>query len=149
MLIRPLPEGGIVMQQLLYADEVRPFSEVPLEKGEVKEQELALAKQLIDQISTDEFKPEKYEDDVHKRVEAQIQRKVEGQEIQIEPAEAADADHRSDGGAQGLARGEGPRGGTEAGGREGARRRPEAGQAGASRRAEVEGEQVATGSRMT
>ena len=83
--IRPLPEGGLVMQTLLYADEVRPFSEVEFEKGEVKEQELALAKQIIDQISTDEFKPEKFEDDVRKRIEAQIQRKVEGQEIQIEP----------------------------------------------------------------
>jgi len=83
--IRPLPEGGLVMQTLLYADEVRPFSEVEFEKGEVKEQELQLAQQIIQQISTDEFKPEKFEDDVKKRIEAQIQRKVEGQEIQIEP----------------------------------------------------------------
>jgi DNA end-binding protein Ku len=83
--IRPLPEGGLVMQTLLYADEVRPFSEVEVESGEVKEQELALAQQIIDQISTDEFKPEKFEDDVRKRIEAQIQRKVEGQEIQAEP----------------------------------------------------------------
>jgi DNA end-binding protein Ku len=83
--IRPLPEGGLVMQTLLYADEVRPFSEVEFEKGEVKEQELGLAQQIIDQISTDEFKPEKYNDDVRKRIEAQIQRKVEGQEIQVEP----------------------------------------------------------------
>jgi DNA end-binding protein Ku len=86
--IRPLPEGGLVMQQLLYSDEVRPFSEVPYEAGEVKEQELQLAKQIIDQIATEEFKPEKYEDDVKKRVQEQIQRKVEGQEIQItEPAQ--------------------------------------------------------------
>ncbi len=83
--IRPLPEGGLVMQTLLYADEVRPFSELEVEGGEVKEQELALAQQIIDQISTDEFKPEKFEDDVRKRIEAQIQRKVEGQEIQAEP----------------------------------------------------------------
>ena len=83
--IRPLPEGGLVMQTLLYADEVRPFSEVPLESGEVKPQELALAQQIIDQISSEEFQPQKYEDDVRKRIEAQIQRKVEGQEIQAEP----------------------------------------------------------------
>ena len=82
--LRPLPEGGLVMQQLLYSDEVRPFSEVPYEPGEVKEQELALAQQIIGQIATEEFKPEKYEDDVKKRVQEQIQRKVEGQEIQIE-----------------------------------------------------------------
>src|SRR3954469_19327333 len=78
--IRPLPEGGLVMQTLLYADEVRSFEEVPHEEGEIKEQELALAKQIIDQISTEEFKPEKFEDDVRKRIQEQIQRKVEGQE---------------------------------------------------------------------
>lgn len=83
--IRPLPEGGLVMQTLLYADEVRPFSEVPLESGEVKPQELALAQQIIDQISTEDFQPQKYGDEVRKRIEAQIQRKVEGQEIQAEP----------------------------------------------------------------
>jgi DNA end-binding protein Ku len=87
--IRALPEGGLVMQNLMYADEIRPFSEVGVEPGEVKEQELALAKQIIDQISTDEFKPEKYEDDVRKRIQEQIQRKVEGQEIQVdEPVKA-------------------------------------------------------------
>ena len=83
--IRPLPEGsGLVMQQLLYADEVRPFSEVPLEEGEVKEGELKLAEQIIQQISSDEFKPEKYKDEVRERVQAQIQRKVEGQTIQVD-----------------------------------------------------------------
>jgi len=82
--IRPLPEGGLVMQTLLYADEIRPFSEVPLEPGEVKEPELKLAEQIIEQISTDEFKPEKYKDDVRTRIQEQIQRKVEGQEIQLE-----------------------------------------------------------------
>jgi len=82
--IRALPEGGLVMQNLMYADEIRPFSEVGVEPGEVKEQELALAKQIIEQISTDEFKPEKYEDDVRKRIQEQIQRKVEGQEIQVD-----------------------------------------------------------------
>jgi DNA end-binding protein Ku len=82
--IRPLPEGGLVMQTLLYADEIRPFSEVPLEPGEVKEPELKLAEQIIEQISTDKFEPEKYKDDVRARIQEQIQRKVEGQEIQME-----------------------------------------------------------------
>jgi len=62
---------------------VRPFDEVGLEEGpEVKPQELELAKQIIGQIATDEFQPKKYEDDVKKRIQAQIQRKVEGQEIE-------------------------------------------------------------------
>ncbi len=83
--IRPLPEGGLVMQQLLYKDEVRPISEVELPEGEVKPAELALAEQIISQISSEEFRPEKYKDDVRERIQEQIQRKVEGQEIQIEP----------------------------------------------------------------
>jgi DNA end-binding protein Ku len=87
--IRPLPEGqGLVMQQLLYADEVRPFSEVGVEPAEVKEPELKLAEQIIEQISTDAFEPEKYKDEVRERVQEQIQRKVEGQQIQIEAPQA-------------------------------------------------------------
>ena len=82
--LRPAPGGGLVMQQLHYADEVRPFAEVGVEKlGEVKEQELKLAKAIVEQSSHDEFEPQHYEDDVKKRVLEQIQRKVEGQEIQV------------------------------------------------------------------
>jgi len=82
--IRPLPEGGLVMQNLLYTDEVRSFKDVGVEPVQVKEPELQLAQQIIQQITTDEFKPEKYEDDVRKRIQEQIERKVQGQEIQIE-----------------------------------------------------------------
>ena len=48
VLLRPV-EGGLVMQQLHYAEEVRPISEIPLpEKIEVKEAELtALADQAL------------------------------------------------------------------------------------------------------
>jgi len=80
VLIRPV-EKGLVMQQLLYADEVRPISEVPIEDAEIKEPELALATQLIGQIAADEFHPENYEDDVRKRYHEAIQQKVDGQEI--------------------------------------------------------------------
>ena len=85
--LRPIEGGGLVMQQLMYSDEVRPFSEVELPQGEVKPAELELAKQIIEQIAENDFKPEKYEDDVKKRVQEQIQRKVEGQEIDLTPAE--------------------------------------------------------------
>jgi DNA end-binding protein Ku len=85
--LRPIEGGGLVMQQLMYADEVRPFSEVEAPQGEVKPAELELAKQIIDQISENEFHPEKYEDDVKKRIQEQIQRKVEGQAIDLTPAE--------------------------------------------------------------
>jgi DNA end-binding protein Ku len=83
VLLRPSADGGLVMQQLLYADEVRPFSDVPMNDAEVREPELKLAKQLIDQIAVETFEPTKYEDDVRKRIEADIQRKVEGQDIAV------------------------------------------------------------------
>jgi DNA end-binding protein Ku len=95
VLLRPTADGGLVMQQLLYADEVRPFSDVPMTDAEVKEPELRLAKQLIEQIASETFEPTKYEDDVRKRVEEDIKRKVEGQEIAVtspepEPARIID-----------------------------------------------------------
>jgi len=83
VLLRPSGDGGLVMQQLLYADEVRPFSDVPMNDTEVREPELKLAKQLIDQIAVETFEPTKYEDDVRKRIEADIKRKVDGQDIAV------------------------------------------------------------------
>jgi DNA end-binding protein Ku len=80
VLIRPVA-NGLVMQQLLYADEVRSFSEVPVGEAELKEPELKLAVQLVEQIASDEFHPENYVDEVRKRYHEAIQKKVEGHEI--------------------------------------------------------------------
>ena len=80
VLLRPL-NGVLVMEQLHYADEVRPTTEVPIPEGEVKAQELKLAKQLIEQTSNEEFEPTKYKDTVRERVLEAIQSKVEGQDI--------------------------------------------------------------------
>jgi DNA end-binding protein Ku len=87
VMLRPF-ENGIVMQQLMYADEVRSFAEVPLEPAEVSPKELDLAKLLVEQRAADTFKPETYEDDVKKRILGLIQKKVEGQDISIVPAES-------------------------------------------------------------
>jgi len=83
--LRAVP-GGLVMQQLLYAPEVRAISEVGIEEAPVRDGELALAKQLIGQISSTAFDPTQYEDEVKKRIEAAVQRKVEGEEIAISPS---------------------------------------------------------------
>ena len=91
VMIRPTSDDRLVMQQLHYADEVRPTSEIPIGEVEVKEQELKLAMQLIEQISSEHFRPEAYEDDVRKRVQEAIQRKVEGSEIAVSPVEAPGA----------------------------------------------------------
>jgi DNA end-binding protein Ku len=85
VLLRPY-EGGLIMQQLRYADELRDFSEVPIGPAEVKEPELRLAIQLIEQVATDEFTPESYEDTQRKQVRELIEKKVQGQEIKAAPA---------------------------------------------------------------
>jgi DNA end-binding protein Ku len=78
--------GGIVMQQLLYADEVRPFSDVPLpDTQQVREPELKLARQLIDQIAAETFDPTQYRDEVRDRIQQDIERKVAGQDIAASP----------------------------------------------------------------
>jgi DNA end-binding protein Ku len=85
VLVRPL-DGVLVMEQLHYAEELRPAAEVPHPETPVKEAELALARQLIEQSSTDDFRPENYHDTVRERVLEAIQNKVEGQEITAEAA---------------------------------------------------------------
>jgi DNA end-binding protein Ku len=80
VMIRPV-EDGLVMQQLLYAGEVRSIKEIDIPKGEVKDAELKLAQQLIEQQSSDKFDPAPYVDDVRSRIETAVQKKVEGQEI--------------------------------------------------------------------
>src|SRR5215218_3870008 len=90
VLLRPF-EGGLVMQQLRYSDELRPFSEVPVGAADVKEPELKLAVQLIEQIATDDFTPEAYEDHQRQQVRALIERKVQGEEITATPVAAPKA----------------------------------------------------------
>jgi DNA end-binding protein Ku len=86
VLLRPF-EGGLIMQQLRYSDELRPFSEVPIGGAEIKEPELKLAIQLIDQIAADEFRPDDYEDTQRNQVRALIDRKIQGEEITAAPVE--------------------------------------------------------------
>jgi DNA end-binding protein Ku len=80
VLVRPV-DDGLVMQQLHYADEIKKMSDVGIETTKVKESELGLAIQLVEQIASDEFHPEHYEDEVRKRLQVAIQQKVEGQEV--------------------------------------------------------------------
>ena len=85
-MIRPHGEG-LILEQLLYPDELRSFEDVPLEDGEVDEGELALAMQLIQQASSEGFEPEKYRDEVRERVLGLIEKKIEGEQITMAPQE--------------------------------------------------------------
>src|SRR5258706_7700982 len=74
-------EQGLVMQQLMYAGEVRPFNEIEIPPTEVKDAELKLAKQLIDAQTSKAFDPTEYTDTVATRIHDAIEKKVAGQEI--------------------------------------------------------------------
>jgi DNA end-binding protein Ku len=82
VMIRAVDEG-LVMQQLLYAGEVRSIKDIEIPKTEVRDAELRLAQQLIEQQASDKFDPKAYTDEVRGRIEAAIQKKVEGQEITL------------------------------------------------------------------
>jgi DNA end-binding protein Ku len=90
ILLRP-KDGRLVMEQLHYADELRPSTEVTIPEGDVKPMELTLAKQLIEQTSSERFEPAKYKDVVRERMLGEIQKKVEGQEITMseKPSESS------------------------------------------------------------
>jgi DNA end-binding protein Ku len=82
-------QGGLMLHTMYFADEVRNFSEV--EKGasaQVKSNELDLALKLIEGLSTEDFRPDQYADEYRERVLAMIQKKVEGEEIELAAAPA-------------------------------------------------------------
>ena len=87
--IRPAEDNGLVMQQLLYAGEVRSLKEIGIEPVDVSAAELQLARQLIDQIAQDAYDPLAFEDHERTRVLAAIDRKISGQQIvAVETSEA-------------------------------------------------------------
>jgi len=82
------PKGdALVIETMLFADEVVPDDELdlPREEVEVSEREQKMARQLIDSLSGD-FEPEKYRDEYRERVLALIEQKASGQEIVVEEA---------------------------------------------------------------
>jgi DNA end-binding protein Ku len=88
VMIRPVEDlvEGLVMQQLLYAGEVRSMRDIDIPNTEVKPAELKLAQQLIEQQAVERFDPAAYTDEVRARIEAAVQKKVEGQEITMAEA---------------------------------------------------------------
>lgn len=82
VILRPIGDV-LTMQQLHFAADVRSASEIEVAKPDVRAAELKLARQLIDQQTADKFDPTAYTDELRARIEAEIQKKVEGQEISV------------------------------------------------------------------
>jgi DNA end-binding protein Ku len=76
-------EGGLAMHQLHFKAEVRDLKDLGVDAVPVSEPELKLATQLIEQLGAKRFDPNEYADEHRVRVEAAIQRKVEGKEVSL------------------------------------------------------------------
>ena len=88
VLLRQTDEG-MMLHTLHHADEVNSFAEVDRGDGaQLKPGEVDLAVQLIGQLSSESFAPEKYQDEYRQKALALIEQKVAGQEIVAAPAKA-------------------------------------------------------------
>ena len=87
VLIRPF-EGGLAIHGMHYADEIRSFDEIDTGGDQkVRANEADLARKLVEQLSSEEFEPEKYHDEYRQRVEQLVQKKTEGEEIRVSAEE--------------------------------------------------------------
>jgi DNA end-binding protein Ku len=82
VVIRPIGDG-LAMHQLHFKAEVRDLKDLGVEAAPVSEPELKLAQQLIDHLATKRFDPNEYADEHKARVEAAIQKKIEGKEVSL------------------------------------------------------------------
>lgn len=82
VVIRPI-EDGLGMHQLHFKAEIRNLKDLGIEPAPVSEPELKLAQQLIDHLAAKRFDPNEFADEHRARVEAAIQKKVEGKEISL------------------------------------------------------------------
>jgi DNA end-binding protein Ku len=88
VVIRPM-DKGLALHQLHFQAEVRSISELGIEPAQISEAELKLARQLIGQQASKTFDAASYVDEFRGRVEAAIQKKVEGKQISLAEPPAA------------------------------------------------------------
>jgi len=84
-----LKDDVFVLETMHWPDEIRPAEFEELGKNvEVRDNELKMARQLIQQLSS-EFNPESFSDEYRIQLENLVERKVEGAEVTVaaEPAE--------------------------------------------------------------
>jgi DNA end-binding protein Ku len=85
VVIRPLDEG-LAMHQLHFQAEVRTMNDLGVEAATVSDAEMTLANQLVQHLSVKRFDPNEFVDEFKGRVEAAIERKVQGKEVSLAEA---------------------------------------------------------------
>lgn len=74
-------DGGLVLQQLRYAEEVRSVRDLKIDLVPVTKSELQLALQLVEHISQEAFDPTQFVDEEKQRILVAVEKKIAGQEI--------------------------------------------------------------------
>lgn len=78
-------DGIFILETMNWPDEIRVPEFPELDKNvEIRPQELAMAKSLIENLS-DNFQPDEFHDTYRERLEAAVEAKIEGQQVAIEP----------------------------------------------------------------
>jgi DNA end-binding protein Ku len=85
VVIRPL-DDGLAMHQLHFQAEVRRMNDIGVEAAPVSDAEMTLANQLVQHLSVERFDPDEFVDEFKGRVEAAIERKVQGKEVSLAEA---------------------------------------------------------------
>jgi DNA end-binding protein Ku len=90
-LIRPLGES-LVLETLFFAEDIRPRKEIDeaVEETEIKDPELAMARQLVESLVGD-FDPEDYENEYRNELRSMLEAKLDGKEIAKPEPVAVDA----------------------------------------------------------
>ncbi|WKV15875.1 Ku protein [Janibacter limosus] len=81
MAVLRVRDGVIVMQTMLWPDEIRAADFATIEDREVSDKEMSMARMLIDELAGD-YDPDEYEDDYALAVESLVKAKLEGGEVQ-------------------------------------------------------------------
>lgn len=83
VVIRPY-EGGLVVHQMFYADEVREF-DTDAATTQCSDTEVDMACQLIGSLSVDKYDVAQYEDSYKTKVLKAVEQKSQGEEITVAP----------------------------------------------------------------
>jgi DNA end-binding protein Ku len=85
--LRPL-EGNLIVDTLLYPDEIRVGEATALPEMKVSDREVEMAEQLIE-LMREDFEPDKYHDHYREALKKLIEAKTEGKEIAVPEAPKA------------------------------------------------------------
>ena len=79
VIVRPR-QNGLTLHTMFYSNEIRAVAETGTDKLEIRDQERALATQLIESLAAP-FQPEKYHDTYHESLRMLIDAKAKGQDV--------------------------------------------------------------------